>query len=241
MSFKVKKVPIDFAVSSNERVIRILHFKMTGTCRGDDNIEYTDICTLADHQLIVEVPEFVLLSKRWKYTASLVEVLTRMKVPIVEQPLIIDKVFTEVERADNPQCAIACLIKDITLFCKTVKMAYRSECFEEVRIDSLEDTERQKQCVICRESLDHVEDIEEGIDRSRLVRLPCSHLYHGDCLSKWLPMSPLCPLCRYALPVVEQTAEPSWPQLHWPMLLTASAGGILTVILVCRLLKNTQV
>ncbi|KAL6177564.1 hypothetical protein ACLB2K_049090 [Fragaria x ananassa] len=125
-----------------------------------------------------------------------------MKVPIVEQPLIIDKVFTEVERADNPQCAIACLIKDFTLFCQTVTMAYRSECFEEVRIDSLEDTERQKQCVICRESRDHVEDIEEGIDRSRLT-----------------------------MPVVEQTAEPSWPQLHWPMLLTASAGGILTAIL----------
>ncbi|KAL6180179.1 hypothetical protein ACLB2K_046846 [Fragaria x ananassa] len=46
------------------------------------------------------------------------------------------------------------------------------------------------------------------------------------------------PVVEQTVPVVEQTAdEPPWPQLHWPMLLTASAGGILTAILICRLLK----
>ncbi|XP_004299175.1 PREDICTED: uncharacterized protein LOC101298420 [Fragaria vesca subsp. vesca] len=267
--YQSKNTPVNFVVPRNERVIRIVHFKMTATRWGDDDdYDYNDICTLADYQVVVEVPEFLLLSRRHRHVAFLVGVLTRMKVPIVEQPSIIDKVFIEVERADNPQLAIACFIKDITIFPRMVNIAYRSECFEGVRIDSLEDTDRRKQCVICRESLDHVEDIEEGIDRSQLVRLPCSHLYHGDCLSKWLPMSALCPLCRYALPVeqtmpfveqtmpvveqimpvveqampvVEQTAEPVWPQLHWPMLLTASAGGILTAILVCRLWKKTQV
>ncbi|PRQ17118.1 putative transcription factor C2H2 family [Rosa chinensis] len=98
-----------------------------------------------------------------------------------------------------------------------------------------------------------------------IIRLFCSHLYHEDCIFQWLVTSPLCPMCRYsvpvveqampvveqampvveqAMPVVEQAAElskPSWRQLHWPMLLTASAGGILTALLVCRLLKQRQV
>ncbi|KAM5571685.1 hypothetical protein ABKV19_011996 [Rosa sericea] len=98
-----------------------------------------------------------------------------------------------------------------------------------------------------------------------IIRLSCSHLYHEDCIFQWLAKSQLCPLCRHSMPVVEQAtpvveqampvveqampvveqaaepSKPSWRHLHWPMLLTASAGGILTVVLVCRLLKQRQV
>lgn len=48
-------------------------------------------------------------------------------------------------------------------------------------------------CIIC------TEEFKGGFE---LTRLPCSHVYHGDCIVKWLETSHLCPLCRYPLPRV---------------------------------------
>ncbi|KAL6976484.1 RING-type E3 ubiquitin transferase [Sarracenia purpurea var. burkii] len=44
--------------------------------------------------------------------------------------------------------------------------------------------------------------LEEMAIGSRVARLPCSHLYHGNCVLRWLKSSNVCPLCRYALPAV---------------------------------------
>ncbi|KAE7997377.1 hypothetical protein FH972_002018 [Carpinus fangiana] len=49
------------------------------------------------------------------------------------------------------------------------------------------------ECIIC------AEEFEGGLE---LTRLPCAHVYHGDCIVKWLETSHRCPLCRYPLPYV---------------------------------------
>ncbi|XP_059439194.1 uncharacterized protein LOC132171809 isoform X1 [Corylus avellana] len=49
------------------------------------------------------------------------------------------------------------------------------------------------ECIIC------TEEFQGGLE---LTRLPCSHVYHGDCIVKWLEKSHRCPLCRYPLPYV---------------------------------------
>ncbi|XP_072952932.1 uncharacterized protein [Typha angustifolia] len=46
-------------------------------------------------------------------------------------------------------------------------------------------------CVIC------MDDFEQG---SELIKMPCSHLFHESCLTRWLERSPVCPLCRFSLP-----------------------------------------
>lgn len=116
------------------------------------------------------------------------------------------------------------------------------EGLEKLRLDDLEEaTIRQASpCVICLEQLDHFD-----ADQLMMVtRLPCSHLYHRDCIIEWLEKSHLCPLCQYPMPTVEPGArkEPpksSWTH-HWPLLLMMSAGGVVTATLVCRLLKRSE-
>ena len=47
------------------------------------------------------------------------------------------------------------------------------------------------------------------------------------------------PVLEHVMEEVGEPLETSRLQLHWPMLLTATAGGILTAMLVYRLLKQS--
>jgi hypothetical protein len=48
-----------------------------------------------------------------------------------------------------------------------------------------------RDCTVC------MEGIEAG---SEATRMPCSHVYHSDCIVQWLRTSYSCPLCRYHMP-----------------------------------------
>jgi hypothetical protein len=49
----------------------------------------------------------------------------------------------------------------------------------------------EAECAVCLQSF------EEG---GRIRVMPCSHGFHEDCIVRWLGISRLCPLCRFALP-----------------------------------------
>ena len=46
-------------------------------------------------------------------------------------------------------------------------------------------------CTIC---------LDEFCVGSVVTRMPCSHVYHPDCIVEWLKTSNLCPLCRFRMP-----------------------------------------
>lgn len=47
-------------------------------------------------------------------------------------------------------------------------------------------------CVIC---------MEEMLTGCEVTPMPCSHIFHGDCITKWLSHSShTCPVCRFELP-----------------------------------------
>lgn len=47
-------------------------------------------------------------------------------------------------------------------------------------------TSLEAECVICQEAY------EEGMT---IIKLPCQHGFHEDCLTKWLKLNHTCPTC----------------------------------------------
>ncbi|MCD7472717.1 hypothetical protein HAX54_014046 [Datura stramonium] len=47
------------------------------------------------------------------------------------------------------------------------------------------------ECMICLEKI--------GKERSEVLCMPCSHIFHGECITKWLEKSHYCPLCRFEM------------------------------------------
>ncbi|CAK9163404.1 unnamed protein product [Ilex paraguariensis] len=56
----------------------------------------------------------------------------------------------------------------------------------------LDDSCSKRECAIC------LETFCAGLE---VTRMPCSHMFHGNCIARWLEKSSLCPLCRFAMPV----------------------------------------
>ncbi|KAK8690950.1 hypothetical protein V6N13_074474 [Hibiscus sabdariffa] len=58
------------------------------------------------------------------------------------------------------------------------------------KVTSNASTSKEK-CSVC---------MEEMVIGSQVTRLPCSHVFHGDCIVPWLNTSHMCPICRFKLP-----------------------------------------
>ncbi|XP_051127224.1 E3 ubiquitin-protein ligase SGR9, amyloplastic [Andrographis paniculata] len=58
---------------------------------------------------------------------------------------------------------------------------------------------RGEYCAICKEDMG--EDRDRDIDRDRGVcAMPCGHLFHWECILRWLGDRNTCPCCRHRLP-----------------------------------------
>ncbi|MDV3193989.1 MAG: RING finger domain-containing protein [Sweet potato little leaf phytoplasma] len=64
---------------------------------------------------------------------------------------------------------------------------------EMVKRVKCEDIEDDQSCVICLEKIEREEKI--GI-----LQMPCLHLFHENCINKWLRNSHYCPICRFEMP-----------------------------------------
>ncbi|KAJ7971145.1 E3 ubiquitin-protein ligase RING1-like [Quillaja saponaria] len=53
-------------------------------------------------------------------------------------------------------------------------------------------------CAICK---------DEVLLEEKVMRLPCFHYYHGDCILPWLSIRNTCPVCRFELPTYDPDYE----------------------------------
>ncbi|XP_034923176.1 uncharacterized protein [Populus alba] len=61
------------------------------------------------------------------------------------------------------------------------------------------------ECVVCTEELTF----------DKAAQMPCSHVYHRDCISQWFKTKDICPLCRYRIPtVIAEAQSGGWRILH---------------------------
>ncbi|KAH6791265.1 RING/U-box superfamily protein [Perilla frutescens var. frutescens] len=64
-----------------------------------------------------------------------------------------------------------------------------------------EDVEENNTVVVCAVCKD------EFAIGEKVIRLPCSHLYHGECILPWLSIRNTCPVCRHELPTDDADYE----------------------------------
>jgi len=66
------------------------------------------------------------------------------------------------------------------------------------KIDIDEENTKGDECMdVCLEEL-----VKKEAD-NEIVSMPCSHMFHGECITKWLETSHYCPICRFEMPVEE--------------------------------------
>jgi hypothetical protein len=58
----------------------------------------------------------------------------------------------------------------------------------------------EKECTICQ---------EQYKDGEEIVTLPCSHLFHKECIWPWLLRHATCPTCRYQLETIDESPNPN--------------------------------
>jgi hypothetical protein len=141
--------------------------------------------------------------------STISNMLSQMDVPYNFQPFMIQKISTfarELARDTDNMCrktipmVVALTIVHGTQeeglsealnasspFTRLVRASKSSvEALEKVKAEGF-----PTRCVVC------LEDILMGLEATRM---PCSHVYHGDCIVNWLKKSNLCPLCRFQMP-----------------------------------------
>ncbi|XP_060183369.1 uncharacterized protein LOC132613375 [Lycium barbarum] len=69
------------------------------------------------------------------------------------------------------------------------------ELLKKTKID---EENNKEECMVCLEEL-----VKKEPDHD-ILSMPCSHMFHGECIAKWLETSHYCPICRYEMPMDEE-------------------------------------
>ena len=62
--------------------------------------------------------------------------------------------------------------------------------------------------VVIKDSKDENLSTNEAVKQPKVIEMPCTHLFHEECLIPWLEKHNSCPTCRFELP----TEDPDYEQ-----------------------------
>ncbi|KAH0698886.1 hypothetical protein KY284_013101 [Solanum tuberosum] len=66
------------------------------------------------------------------------------------------------------------------------------------KIEIDEENTKGDECMVCLEEL-----VKKKGDHDEIVSMPCSHMFHGECITKWLETSHYCPISLFEMPMEE--------------------------------------
>lgn len=70
-------------------------------------------------------------------------------------------------------------------------------------IVSQKELDEETECVVCQDNFKPQEEV---------VKLPCEHIYHEECVKRWLESHDACPICRTPItPESERQNRPNRP------------------------------
>jgi len=93
---------------------------------------------------------------------------------------VINRLFQQYEKKGNPPASVECINN-----LKTTPI-------------SKEQIDQHQECSICK--VEYTEGEES-------IVLPCAHIFHDECIKKWLQMHNTCPVCRYEFPTDDKDYE----------------------------------
>jgi hypothetical protein len=85
------------------------------------------------------------------------------------------------------------------------------------------------ECAVC------LSELPAGAGSQPAVRaLPaCGHAFHADCIGRWLPLRPECPLCRRPVPIADADADAGGQQGQQPAAAAAPAWARPATTIAC--------
>lgn len=98
-------------------------------------------------------------------------------------------IYDEEERTATPQTYT---LKRVCNDCSQRRLSDCSSTTDPDIVKSLHDT--NKECSICYNSF--ISEEEDNEEEQRCITLKCKHIFHEECLSRWVQSSATCPLCR---------------------------------------------
>ncbi|KAK4373228.1 hypothetical protein RND71_008612 [Anisodus tanguticus] len=70
-------------------------------------------------------------------------------------------------------------------------VAASKSSIELLELMGVDERNSNDKCMVC---------LDEIGEETEVLCLPCSHMFHAECITKWLEKSHYCPLCRFELP-----------------------------------------
>ncbi|XP_042478854.1 E3 ubiquitin-protein ligase CIP8-like [Macadamia integrifolia] len=132
--------------------------------------------------------EAALFCKKRGDVCEALDIFIGLNVPLVESDRSLDDYIEWLESIDIGREEGS---MRLVLASRSSIQALEIKKFDDIDEDPSSSSSSTESCMIC------MDEYVRGVD---VVRLPCSHLFHGECIVNWLEHKNSCPLCRSVLP-----------------------------------------